>query len=357
MKVLIIHPFPFSEYKGGVERHCKNLEEGLNGKEGIEAVQVNKHFFEFLGQPLPKIGVLKIIKKENPDIVHLHGPRPFATLSCIFAKILGRKTVLTYHAPLNPEGFFKKIIAFLDQNIARLIFDFCIFTSEENREKGKRLFPVKKTTIIPPFLQENFCLFEKRKEDCQKDLSLGKEKVVLFVGKLDSHHYYKGLDVLIRSALLLEDNIRVFVIGDGGERRKYEEIVSQEGLKEKFIFLGHIPEEKLMCYYKASDIFVLPSTSSSEGFGLVLLEAMAMGLPVITTDIVGSAKMIKENGAGIIVKHKDPEDLARVIKRVLKDNSLRDSLVVSGKEFSDNFRVSRSINKFIDVYRRLVKRA
>ena len=352
MKILIIHPYPFSEYKGGVELYCQNLEKSLF--KYIKISQLNGHYFKILGEPLPKIKIFQTIQDIKPDIIHLQGPRPFATITGIFGKILKRKTVLTYHAHLNPKNYLKKIIAVLDQFISKYIFHFLIVTSEDYKNKVAKFFPEKRIKVIPLLIDNRFFQYQKTKEECKKELGIGEEKIVLFAGKLDIHHYYKGVDILIEVAKLLPEGIKIIIVGDGDKRKDYEKMVLDFGVGKRIEFVGEMEQENLMKYYCASDIFALPSTSDSEGFGFVLLEAMAMGLPIITTNIVGSAQIIKEKKAGIIIPPNNPEALTQAIQDLFKDNSLYQTLRENGKKFADEFRIQKNINKFLEVYKYLL---
>ena len=354
MKILIIHPYSFSDYKGGVERYCQNLMKGLAGYKNLNISQINGYFFKLFEEPLPKIKIFQIIKNGKPDIIHLQGPRPFATLTGIFGKILGRKVLLSYHAHLNPKNWLKMVIADFDRFISKYIFDFLIVTSENYKEKVKKFFPEKRIKIIPLLLEDCFFQYQKTKEECRKELGINKEKVVLFIGRLDKHHYYKGVDVLIKVAKLLPEGIKIIIVGDGDKRKDYEKMVLDFGVGKRIEFVGEMEQENLMKYYCASDIFALPSTSDSEGFGFVLLEAMALGLPVITTNVVGSAKIIKEKKAGLIIPANNPKALSQTIQNLLGKESLCQTLKENGKKFAEEFRFQKNIEKFLEVYKYLL---
>lgn len=355
MRILIIHPYSFSEYKGGVERYCQNLEKGLSGRKDIKISQINGYYFKLFGVPFPTIKILQIIKNNKPDIIHLHGPRPFATISGFFGKILGKRTVLTYHAHLNPKNYLKKIFAGLDRFISKYIFDFLVVTSKNYKKKVQQFFPEDRIKVIPLLIEDRFFQYKKTKEECREALSIGKGKIVLFVGKLDSHHYYKGVDILIEAAKLVPAGIKFILIGSGNKKKKYEEMVFQLGLKRKIKFVGEASDEILMRYYQASDIFVLPSTSDSEGFGFVLIEAMARGLPIITTNAVGSAKIIEEKKAGMIIPSNNPRVLTEAIQRLLEERFLYQNLKERGRKFAEGFRIQKNLNKFLEVYKCLIK--
>jgi len=372
MKVLIVHPYSFAKYKGGVERYCKNLEKGLSLH--VEISQLNGHYFKLFGEPIPTIKNFQIIKEKKPDILHLQGPRPFATIVGIFGKILGKRTVLTYHSYLNPKNYLRRAVAVLDRLISKYIFDFLIVTSEEYRKKVRQFFPENKIKIIPLLIEEHFFKYSRSKEECRKELLIGQEKVALFVGKLDRHHYFKGLDVLIKAAKLLpgginpirskspkatapseagtSNGVKIIIAGDGDKRRECEQMVLKLALEEKVKFVGEISsDEILMRYYRASDVLVLPSTSDTESFGFVLLEAMAGGLPIITTNVVGSASLIGAKKAGIIIPPNNPEALANAIQKLLEEKSLYQRLQENGKKFAEEFRIQKNINKFLEVYK------
>ncbi len=355
MKILIIHPYSFSEYKGGVERYCQNLVQAFNNEKEIDISQVTGHYFKFLGESLPTFELFRIIKKENPDIIHLHGPRPFATICAIFGKILKKKVVLTYYAHLHPQSFFKKIIAKLDLALAKYLFDFLTIISEKYRDDLIKNFPSEKIRIIPLLLEDKFFRFQKSKEECRAELSLAKGKIVLFVAKLDSHHYYKGVNILIAGAKLMPLEVKFVIIGDGDRKKDYEEKVLESGLGEKIEFRGNVSEVDLMRFYRATDIFVLPSTSDSEGFGFVLLEAMALGAPVITTEVVGSTKIIEENQAGIIIPANSSSSLSTAIQKLVKDELLEQTLVRNGQILAEEFRTEKNSRKFLEIYQQLIK--
>lgn len=349
MKVLIIHPYTFSQYKGGVERYIENLKKGLLGK--VEISQINDYYFRFFGEPLPKIEIFRIIKSKRPDILHLHGPRPFATILGIWAKILKIKTLLTYHAHLNPKNYLKKIIAGFDRVILKYFFDLLIVTSENYKNKVKKFFPEEGIKVVPLLIEEDFFRYPKTKEECRKELLIGKEKTVLFVGKLDKHHYYKGADILIEAAKFLPKEIRIILIGGGDKKEEYEKKALNLKVSDRVEFKGEVGQEELMKHYKSADIFVLPSISDSEGFGFVLLEAMAMGLPVITTEVVGSAEIIKKNKAGLIIIPNNPQVLAQAIQQLLKDDIFYQILKENSKKLAEEFRIEKNINKFLEIYK------
>jgi glycosyltransferase involved in cell wall biosynthesis len=122
---------------------------------------------------------------------------------------------------------------------------------------------------------------------------------VLFVGGMDAAHYFKGIDVLIRSLAILNNNdrhVQAVLVGDGELRSTYEQRVHAYGLKSVVKFAGKVDDDELPLYYNMGDLCVLPSTSRNEAFGMVLLESMASGVPVIASDLPGVRSVAKEGG-------------------------------------------------------------
>jgi glycosyltransferase involved in cell wall biosynthesis len=155
------------------------------------------------------------------------------------------------------------------------------------------------------------------------------ELVLGFLSLLDRHHRYKGLEVLLRAVAELSDvPVRLRIGGAGEEQDRYRKLAADLGVAGRTDFLGFVPEPDLASFYGSCHAFVLPSTDArQEGFGLVLLEAMACARPVITTPIAGMAGDIEACEAGVLVPPGDPAALAAAIRR-LHEN--RASLAVLG---------------------------
>lgn len=133
-----------------------------------------------------------------------------------------------------------------------------------------------------------------------------KDRVIMFLGGLDEAHKFKGIDVLLRSLAQNDQyqnsrypksmlNVKCLICGGGDLRPKYEELAKQLKIDKNVIFAGRVPDEELILHYNLADIFILPSLDKSEAFGIVLLEAMACGVPVMASDLPG-VRSVFENG-------------------------------------------------------------
>ena len=146
--------------------------------------------------------------------------------------------------------------------------------------------------------------------------------ILLFVGRL---RYYKGLDYLLRAMKRIDATL--LIVGAGPEAARLGAMSYEAGLAKRVHFLGDVSDEALPAYYQAADVFVLPSSHRSEAFGIVLLEAMAAGAPLITTELGTGTSWVNQNGVtGLVVPPRDPEALANAIDRLLSDASMREEM-------------------------------
>jgi glycosyltransferase involved in cell wall biosynthesis len=150
-------------------------------------------------------------------------------------------------------------------------------------------------------------------------------KLIIFVGGLDDAHYFKGLDVLLKSCASLGDDIdwRLLIVGEGNRRKEFEEMAQKMKINNRVYFAGRVDNQDLPKYYQASDIHVLPAINGCEAFGLVTLEAAASGIPSIVSDLPGVRTLINNGKTGLIVKPSDSADLLLALKFLIEKNKLR----------------------------------
>jgi len=183
---------------------------------------------------------------------------------------------------------------------------------------------------------------------------------IFFLSVLDRFHYFKGLDVLLNAVCRIardRPDLRVVIGGGGPEISRYIARVHDLGIEPNVRFAGYIPQEKMNDWYNRSRVFVLPSIDPTlETFGIVLIEAMASGRPVITTEIAGAAEDIQSYGAGIVINRECPDALASAISTLLDDNTLADLMGVQAQQLvKDRYswqditiRVEKVYNKLLD---------
>ncbi len=187
------------------------------------------------------------------------------------------------------------------------------------------------------------------KENSRKELKIQEnEKIILFVGGL---RHVKGARYLIEAMKTIidrEKNARLLIVGDGDEKEFLKDLVKRLNLQEHVNFAGKIPNENIPEYMVASDIFVLPSLS--EGFPVTVLEAMASGLPIVTTDVRGLSEIVKEGENGFLVKPENPGEIAEKVLLILEDTELRERISLSNKEKSKKYSWESVVARLEDVY-------
>ncbi|GAB6124845.1 glycosyltransferase [Humidesulfovibrio idahonensis] len=153
---------------------------------------------------------------------------------------------------------------------------------------------------------------------------------VLAVGRLA---HYKGFQTLCQAVLQTAD-ASLCLIGDGEARPKLEALANQSEARNRIFLAGEIPPDVLDACYRRSDVLALPSTSRSEAFGLVLLEAMCRGLPCIATSVMGSgmAEVVCDGVTGLLVRPESAEDLTGALARLVADPGLRRRMGEAGRE-------------------------
>jgi glycosyltransferase involved in cell wall biosynthesis len=140
--------------------------------------------------------------------------------------------------------------------------------------------------------------------------------VVLFVGSMDRAHYFKGIPTLLR-ALTKTTEVAALLVGDGDLRPDYAHLAATLGLGDRVRFAGRVDVGELPQLYQMADLLVLPSETRGEAFGVVLLEAMASGRPVIATALPGVRSVVSPGVDGILVPPADADALARSIRDVI----------------------------------------
>lgn len=182
----------------------------------------------------------------------------------------------------------------------------------------------------------------------------GGRKIVFSLGRMI---YYKGFDVLIDAARLLPADA-VVVVGGGGELlQTYRDRVAAEGLAGRIEFVGRIPDEDIPGYFEAASVFCLSSIVRAEAYGVVLLEAMAMGKPIVTTDIPGSGVpwVNQHEVTGLNVPVSDGRAMAAALTRILQDDALAARFGAAGKaRFLTQLTAESMVSRTLSLYRRLL---
>jgi rhamnosyl/mannosyltransferase len=226
----------------------------------------------------------------------------------------GKKLIITWHANIKNSrwSWIEKVYnPMIDKLLDRA--DAIVVTSPQLFEASDMLKKYKqKVTIIPLSFDPKYSLFESKKYPENRCFNL------LFVGKLRK---YKGVEYLIKAIETL--NVKLTIVGHGEEQANLESLVDDLKITDKVNFIANANDDKLSQVYNSSDLFILPSINEAEAFGVVQLEAMASGLPVINTSLDSGVPFVSLNDySGITIEPKNPEALKNAIEKIITDKQL-----------------------------------
>ncbi len=142
----------------------------------------------------------------------------------------------------------------------------------------------------------------------------------LFVGGLDQAHYFKGVDILLRALAGLDKfQFELTISGEGDKRRDYEILALRLGLEKKIKFVGKLSDPDLVRAYQQADLLILPSINRNEAFGLVLIEALACGVPVMASNLPGVRSIFTDGQEGLLVEPNSVFDLEKKLELFMSD--------------------------------------
>lgn len=298
------------------------------------------------------ISTLNKIKSQY-DIIQVHMPNPMAMLA-VFLTRPKATIILHWHNDIIRQKQLYFFIKPLERWLLRKAVAI-VGTSQQYLDTSVPLQPfLEKSIAIPLGIDTNRLIInEKRLAEIKAEYQ-GK-KIVFSLGRLI---YYKSFDVLIDAAKYLEDDTMILIGGIGKLKDQLAEQIVQNNLSHKVKLLGRISDEDMACYYQLCDVFCLSSSKRAEGFGLVLLEAMYFGKPLVSTNILGSGStwINQHEQTGYIVPINNSEAIATAVKDILKDPVKYASFSKNAKErFHQYFTKNFMIDTFEKLYRKVVK--
>ena len=181
----------------------------------------------------------------------------------------------------------------------------------------------EKFQIVPCTVNQNIFTIGSKSPDLLAKYNLRDAKILMTVARLRSTDNYKGVDVTIQALPQIAktfENVKYLVIGRGDDRSRLAKLAADLGVADRVIFAGFVPTENLAAHYRLADAYVMPS---QEGFGIVYLEALACGIPVLAGDADGSADPLQDGKLGWRVPHRDSESVAVACIEMLKGEDRR----------------------------------
>lgn len=355
--------------KGGMENHLLLLAQELNCEIDIEILVSSKRFKGtdelWSGIPVRRMARLGTVsnapicpalpywmRKLSADIIHIHLPNPWGTFVYNFVRPRG-KVVITYHSDIVGRGVAFKMFRPLQE---RLLGDAkrIIATSPDYVESSPVLPDFReKIEVIPLGIElEKFEKTSKVAERAEEIRSrYDRNGLVLFVGRLAR---YKGVSYLIRAMKNLEGELAI--IGSGELEATLKHLAHEKLELNNVQFVGEIDFDELLAHYYAADLFCLPSVERSEAFGIVQLEAMACGKPVVSTDLdTGVPYVNQDEETGVVVPPEDVSALESAISSLLDNPNLREEYGQKARErVRDNFTKEKMAESTMAIYRNLI---
>ncbi|MBR4679856.1 MAG: glycosyltransferase [Fibrobacter sp.] len=327
--------------------------EFLTHEEGAPSKMANKPWLQLLAIPYIISGFFKCIKicrKFKPDIIHAHWPFPHAYIALGAAKLFKIPLVLNFHGAelllIRKKKWVKPLLKFAISQ-AQAVFANSSFTA------GK----IKALRDVEIEWSPYGTTLETGTGNAEPHAINGKFKI-LFVGR---HIERKGIRYLIEAAKYLpRDQFEIRIVGVGDLTDELKKLASESATPNsaEIIFTGKLSPEALANEYKSANVFTLPaivdSKGDTEGLGVVLIEAMELGLPIVASNVGGIPDVVIDGETGILVPEKDPEALANAYKRLAAEPELVKHLLVgSQKRINECFTWDGIIERQIEVYNKL----
>lgn len=369
MKLLQVNKL-YYPWIGGVEKVVQNIAEGLKEKADVSVLVCQPRgrgrrdsvnyvtvvraaslgIFFSMPVSLSFPFLLRRLSK-HADVLHVHLPFPLGVISYFLVRPKGR-LVLWWHSDIVRQ---KRVMPFYRPLLRRFLekADKIIVASPEHVENSAHLPDFKEKCEVVPFgidthsFELNDGVRSKVEEICSK---YG-PNIVLFVGRLI---YYKGVEYLIRAMKDVEG--KLLIVGEGPLESQLRSQAAKLGIEDMIAFAGRVPDRDMPAYYHSCDVFVLPSIARSEAFGIVQLEAMACGKPVVNTNLPTAVPRVSRNGeTGITVPPADSAALSGAINRLLADSDLRQTCGANARRrVEEHFSISRMIEDVYRVYQKVM---
>ncbi len=365
-RLSILHVGKFyPPHMGGIETHLQALCGALRPHADVRVIvsSENRNTVEELvdAVPVARLSTLLTafatsispamvarIRHSEADVVHIHLPNPAAVLAYLASGHRGR-LVVTYHSDTVKQKVLGRMFEPLLHASLRKSAAI-IATSPNYLATSPVLQKFRDRCHVIPYGIDS-TQFERSDPDAVRAVRARfGDRLIISVGRLV---YYKGFDVLIRAMAAVRG--KLLIVGDGPLRQELESLAARLQVTDKVVFAGEIHNAGVAPYYHAADLFALASVARSEAFGIVQIEAMAAGLPVVNTSLDSGVPFVSLDGqTGLTVPPSDPPALAAAINRLLDDQALRQSLGQAGvARAKQEFGLDTMLRRTLDLYQRV----
>jgi glycosyltransferase involved in cell wall biosynthesis len=309
---------------------------------------------------IAKIGAVAVLptlpfqlRKTHSDLIVIHEPNPMALLAYFLARPAGRLIVWFHSEVVRPSWryalFYRPFLRFAFTRASRIIVASPTLAASAPQLRGWQ----SKCVVIPYGLEMTAGDATDRviaRADAIRREAAG-QPIVLFVGRLVK---YKGVDVLLEAMRGVPAT--AVLVGNGPERAALQRTAERAGVADRVRFLGAVSPDELAALYRACDLFVLPSVTRQEAFGVVQIEAMACGKPVISTDLGTGTGWVNQHGeSGFVVAPRDADGLHDAIVRVLGDGALQETMGAAARHRARTiFGADRMVASVLALFREVV---
>jgi phosphatidylinositol alpha-mannosyltransferase len=365
VRILLACPYDWGA-PGGVQVHVRQLAQGLR-RRGHDTrvvapgtVPASDPWVRIVGRPVrvPYNGTVAPIsfspgawrrirsamRSFDPEVVHVHEPLTPST-SMLAALAASAPVVATFHAYLDRSRLMELAGPAL-RRISRRI-EAGIAVSDAAAEFLRRVIPVS-VEIVP-----NGVDVGRFAHPGVPARGLPAGRKILWVNRLDPQKGFRVmLDAFERLPVELDD-VHLVIVGNGRDRDAVRSL--PERIRPRVLHLGTVAHDQLPAYHAAADVFVSPAVGQ-ESFGIVLVEAMAAGVPVICTDIPGYREVVRDGVEGLLVPPNDPAALSEAIARVLDDGAMAAALAEGGRARAADYAWDAVLPRLEAVYERVIGR-
>ena len=315
--------------------------------------------------PIPlSLRVKKVITEFNPDIVHIHHPFLLSSSAIMYGKKLGIPKILTIHTQYEqyayyvspiPERVTHEAIKMIISNLAYKTD--CITTPSASMKELIEGYGVKNRIEVIPnaihlisFQEDN----ELKRTGIKKKYNLKEDdKIILFVGRVASE---KSIDMIIKALAIIKKRsigkVKLLIVGDGPAMDELKQLTRSLKVEEDVIFTGTVSYEEIQHYYKMAYVFTIASTT--ETFGIVTIEALASGVPVVAVKAPGAADILTDGLDGLLVDD-DVEKIANALEKIIKEPELREKLSLGALKTSEKYSINKISEKMLNLYREVIK--
>lgn len=292
------------------------------------------------------------------DIVHAHTPFSIGLAALTNARLNKLPLVSTFHTMFNDNavieeyvssnGLMKDVIKKYSWSYAKFFYNKCdkVITPSTTIEHLLHKNNINSTVVVENGIDLKMFNNKVKSDYIKNWITDGKDyKLVLYVGRVSKE---KRLDTMIKAARILKSKRIYFaIVGVGPALEYYKHLANSYGL-DKFKFLGFVPNAELPKYYNAADVFCMPSTFETQG--IVAIEAMACGKPVVGADHLALKELIINGKNGEKFKPNNPKECAKKIEKVINNIDEYNQTIITAKNYS----IEKVTDKLIDVYRQLL---